>query len=62
MVGITQEETAMHSRLFAEATMTPSGDKGLETGAKAMAIVTVKLLANPGLLAEIKKEFEEKRL
>ncbi|HUV34929.1 MAG TPA: M20 family metallopeptidase [Candidatus Desulfaltia sp.] len=62
MVGITQKEMTMHSREFADATMTPDGDKGLETGAKAMAMVTVELLANPGLLAEIKKEFEEKRL
>jgi hypothetical protein len=53
---------AMHSREFAEATMTPGGDKGLEIGAMSMAMVTVEILANPQALAEIKKEFEEKRL
>lgn len=62
MVGITQEEMTMHSREFAAATMTPGGDKGLEIGAKAMAMVTVEILTRPEALAEIKKEFEERRL
>jgi len=62
MIGITSDDMAMHSREFAAATMTPGGDEGLMIGAKAMAMVTVELLANPGLVREIREEFEAKRL
>jgi len=61
MISVTKKEMAMHSRDFAEATLEPDGDKGLEVGAKAMAMVTVELLANPGLVEEIRKEFEGRR-
>jgi len=62
MIGIHGKDIAMHSRDFAAASMTPAGDKGLEVGAKSMAMAAVELLTQPGLLAEIRKEFEGKRL
>ena len=42
--------------------MAPEGDKGLEVGVKALAMATVELLTNPEMLAEIKEEFEKRRL
>ena len=62
MIGLAQEEMAMHSKEFADVTMTPEGDKGLEVGVKALAMATVELLTNPEMLAEIKAEFEKRRL
>jgi amidohydrolase len=62
MIGITQEEMPMHSVQFADCTMTDKGDEGLLVAIKTMAIAAVRLLTEPELLAEIKAEFEEKRL
>jgi amidohydrolase len=62
MIGITRDEIPMHSVQFAERTMTPGGDDGLMVGIKSMAMATVRILTDPELLAEIKAEFEEKRL
>jgi amidohydrolase len=62
MIGIHGQEIAMHSRDFAAASLTPEGDKGLEIGAKSMAMATVELLTRPELLGGVRKEFEEKRL
>jgi hypothetical protein len=62
MIGIHDKDIAMHSRDFAAASLTPQGDKGLEVGAKSMAMAAVELLTRPELLAEIRKEFEGKRL
>ncbi|MBE0634358.1 amidohydrolase, partial [Candidatus Bathyarchaeota archaeon] len=62
MIGITRDEIPMHSVQFAERTMTPGGDDGLMVGIKSMALATVMILTDPELLAEIKAEFEEKRL
>ncbi|TRO57595.1 amidohydrolase, partial [Candidatus Bathyarchaeota archaeon] len=62
MIGITGEGVTMHSVDFAKATLTPRGDEGLMVGIKSMALATVEILSDPALLAEIKAEFEEKRL
>ena len=62
MIGITQDEMPMHSVQFAECTMTPEGDAGLMAGVKTLALATVEILSDPELLAEIKAEFEEKRI
>jgi amidohydrolase len=62
MISIHGKDIAMHSRDFAAASLTPQGDKGLEVGAKSMAMAAVELLTRPELLAEIRKEFEGKRL
>jgi metal-dependent amidase/aminoacylase/carboxypeptidase family protein len=60
MIGIHTADIPMHSREFAGVTFTPEGDKGLEIGAKAMAMVTVELMASPYLVKEIRREFESK--
>ncbi len=62
MIGIAQSEIPMHSVQFAECSMTPEGDAGLMTGVKTLALATVEILSDPELLAEIKAEFEEKRI
>ncbi len=62
MIGLTNKPMAMHSKEFAAVTMTPEGDKGLEVGVKALAMASVELFTNPGTLAEIKDEFERRRL
>jgi len=62
MIGLGNKGVAMHSKQFADVTMTPEGDKGLEMGVKALAMASVELLTNPGTLAEIKEEFESRRL
>jgi metal-dependent amidase/aminoacylase/carboxypeptidase family protein len=62
LIGLTQQKLAMHSSEFASVTMTPEGDKGLEVGAKAMAIATIEILTTPELLEKIKADFEARRL
>jgi amidohydrolase len=55
MVSIAPEDVAGHSHEFAEATFTERGHRGLEIGAKAMAMAAVEILADPALLTEIKE-------
>ena len=62
MIGLGNKGVAMHSKQFADVTMTSEGDKGLEVGVKALAMASVELLTNPETLAEIKEEFESRRL
>jgi metal-dependent amidase/aminoacylase/carboxypeptidase family protein len=62
MIGITQKEMPMHSVQFADCTLTPGGDEGLMIGVKTLALATVEILSDPKVLAEIKAEFEEKRI
>ncbi len=62
MIGLNDDSMPMHSKAFADLTLTEEGDKGLEVGIKSMAMATVEILTKPELLAEIKAEFESKRL
>jgi amidohydrolase len=62
MIGIKTGPMPMHSAAFAEATLTPEGDKGLEAGVKVLAMASVEIMTKPELLKEIKEEFESKRL
>jgi amidohydrolase len=62
MIGITQEKIPMHSVQFADCTLTSEGDKGLMAGVNTLALATVEILSDPELLAEVKAEFEEKRI
>ena len=62
MIGIGGEGYTMHSTDFAGHTLTPEGDKGLEVGAKTLAMASIEILTDPDLLAEIKAEFERKRV
>ena len=62
MIGLTTKPMPMHSKQFANVTLTPEGDKGLEIGVKSLAMATVEILTKPALLKEIREEFESKRL
>jgi amidohydrolase len=62
MIGIKTTPVPMHSKLFADVTLTPEGDDGLEVGIKSLAMATVEVMTKPELLKEIKDEFEGKRL
>ena len=55
MVSIAPEGVALHTREFAEATMTERGHKAIEIGAKAMALAALELLLSPKLLEEVKE-------
>lgn len=62
MIGLDVEPMPMHSKQFAAASMTPEGDKALETGVKSLAMATVEIMTKPELLKEIREEFESKKL
>jgi amidohydrolase len=62
MIGITRDDMPMHSVQFANCTLSINGDEGLMVGIKTLALATVEILCDPVLLANIKAEFEEKRL
>jgi amidohydrolase len=62
LIDLTKQKLAMHSSEFASVTMTPEGDKGLEVGAKALAMATIEILTTPVLLEKIKADFEARRL
>jgi len=55
MVSIAPEGVALHTREFAEATMTERGHKAIGIGAKAMALAALELLLDPRLLEEVKE-------
>jgi len=57
MVAIAPAGTAIHSRAFAEAAVTPMARAGLLAAAKTMAMTTLDLLADPGRVAQAKAEF-----
>jgi len=57
MIGIAGPEVGGHSRELADATFTAQGHKGLENGAKAMAMACIELLSDAKLLAEVKDAF-----
>ncbi|MGN1413463.1 MAG: M20 family metallopeptidase [Anaerovoracaceae bacterium] len=58
-IGMDCPQLSLHSREFAEATITPAGDRVLELGAKALALTGLEVLTEPELLENIKKEFEQ---
>ena len=60
-IGFGRPELNLHSKEFADATVTPAGSKLIENGAKAMALTGLEILTNPELLKAIKAEFEEAR-
>jgi amidohydrolase len=57
MIAIAPAGTAIHSRAFAEAAVMPLARAGLVAAAKAMALTTLDLLADPARVEEAKKEF-----
>ncbi len=56
-IAIAPEETAGHTVEFREASASPAGHAGLINAAKAMAMTTIDLLANPELLDAARAEF-----
>ena len=61
MVQIAPTGTAIHSREFEAAAVTPLARQGLCQAAKTMAMTTYDLLADPGLLKQARAEFEASR-
>jgi amidohydrolase len=57
-VKIAPEGTPWHSRAFAEAAVSPLAREGMLAAAKVMAMTTLDLLAEPGLLDRAKQEFQ----
>lgn len=59
MVSMGPKDVALHTREFAEATLTGRGHKAIEIGAKAMALAALELLLDPKLLEEVKETHRE---
>jgi amidohydrolase len=57
LVKIAPDGTAVHSRAFEAAAVSPLAREGLLTAAKAMAMTALDLLADPALLARVRDEF-----
>jgi len=57
MIAIAPEGVAIHSYEFAQATFTERGHRGLEIGAKSMAMAAVEILTDPALLEAVKAAF-----
>jgi amidohydrolase len=58
MVQIAPSGTPIHSRAFEAAAVTPLARQGMCQAAKAMAMTTYDLLADPGRLKQARAEFE----
>jgi len=60
-IAIAPEGTPGHSTAFRDAAATPGAHANAIAAAKALALVAVDLLADPGLLARARSEFEERQ-
>jgi amidohydrolase len=60
-VRIAPEGTPWHSRAFAEAAVSPLAREGMLAAAKVMAMTTLDLLTEPGLLTRAQQEFRATR-
>ena len=60
MVAIAPLGTAIHSRAFADAAVKPLARAGLLAAAKTMAMTTLDLLAEPGLVEKAKRAFAQR--
>ena len=56
-VGMDCPQYQMHSKEFADMTITEAGDNIIRRGAAALALTGMEILSNPQLLADIKAEF-----
>ena len=61
MIGIAPLGTAIHTREFADAAVTPLARAGLLAAAKTMALTTFDLLADPARVRAAKDEFAQSR-
>jgi amidohydrolase len=60
-IKIGPENLVVHTDEFREAAKSPEGDRALIFGAKGLALTGLEVLTDSDLLAEIKKEFEERK-
>ncbi|MCR5481345.1 MAG: M20 family metallopeptidase [Clostridia bacterium] len=60
-VGLGDEALVLHSKEFADRTVTDSGKKALALAAKALAFTGYDIITKPELLKAIKAEFEKNR-
>ncbi|GAA0316492.1 M20 family metallopeptidase [Kineococcus aurantiacus] len=58
MLGISAPEVSLHTAEFAAAAGSPTGDAGVLDGAVGLALTALDVLADPGLLAAVRAEFE----
>lgn len=49
----------IHTREFADSTVTPDGHRALMEGVKALGLTALDLLSNPGLMKKIKEDFQK---
>ena len=61
MIAIAPLGTAIHTREFADAAVKPLARAGLLSAAKAMALTTLDLLAEPARVDKAKQEFARRR-
>src|SRR5438034_5273329 len=61
MVQIAPTGTPIHSRAFEAAAVSPLARQGMCQAAKTMAMTTLDLLADPGLVKRARAEFEAKK-
>ena len=59
MVGFTKEGITGHSKELCAATLTEEGHRGIEIGAKVLALAGVDILTDAKLRAEIKEAFDK---
>jgi amidohydrolase len=60
MIGIAPTGTAIHTRDFAAAAVTPLARAGMLAAAKTMAMTTLDLLADPARVQAAKEEFAQR--
>ncbi|HIH88856.1 TPA: M20 family metallopeptidase, partial [Candidatus Bathyarchaeota archaeon] len=59
MVGFTKEDITAHSKELCAATMTEEGHRGIEIGAKVLALAGVEILSDAKLCTEIRDAFDK---
>ncbi|MFC1916164.1 M20 family metallopeptidase [Chloroflexota bacterium] len=59
LVAVSPAKVLIHSPQFAEVAASETGTRGLLDAAKALAMTVVDLVANPGIVSEVKGEFRQ---
>lgn len=60
-IGLNCPDYQLHSKEFADVTMTEAGDRAIRLGAEALALTGAEVLTSPQLLSQIKSEFARQR-
>jgi len=61
IVAIAAKDVIAHSPRFAEAAASEAGIRGLVDAAKALAMTTADLVANPNIATKVRKEFQQQK-